>query len=121
MMRTSRVPLPDFETWMTLAKEDPDRFEALRLATIDDFISQVPEGKRLHLRRLQWRIDQVRDRARTPLAACVALSRMMWDSFSDLRESYKDLQDDGQPIHARRPQPRNAKVLEFRRQAPVEA
>jgi len=106
---------------MTLAKEDPDRFEALRLETIDDFISQVPESKRLHLRRLQWRIDQVRDRAGTPLAACVALSRMMWDSFSDLRECYQELQEDGQPMHPRHPQPRNAKVLAFRRQEPVEA
>ena len=118
MMRPARASLPDFETWMTLAKEDPERFEALRLETIDEFIAQVPETKRLQLRRLQWRIDKVRERSVTPLAACVELSRMMWDSFSELRECYKDLLEDGQ---GRRPLPREAKVLKFRRPEPIEA
>ncbi len=121
MKQPMRAVLPDFETWASLAKEDPARFEALRLEMIDDFITQVPESKRLHLRRIQWRIDQVRERAGTPLAACVALSRMMWDSFSDLRESYQDLLEKRQPARIRRSQSPGAKILAFPRQESVEA
>ncbi|MBI3562400.1 MAG: DUF3135 domain-containing protein [Gammaproteobacteria bacterium] len=120
MLQSSRTTLPDFETWMTLAKEDPVRFEALRLETIDEFIAQVPEDKRLQLRRLQWRIDRVRERAGTPLAACVALSRMMWDSFTELRECYQEMLKDEPSLLRKRTPSRNATVLTFVRPQTVD-
>lgn len=121
MKQPLRQSLPDFETWMNLAKEDPSRFEALRQKTIDDFITQVPENKQLHLRRVQWRVDQARQRAGTPLAACVALSRMMWDSFSELRDTYYEVLEQGQEKPVKRLPPRSAQVLEFRRFQPAES
>ena len=45
-------------------------------------IARAPERNRQHLRRLQWRIDQVRARSSNPIAACVKLYRMMWESFA---------------------------------------
>ncbi len=114
MMQPTRAAMPEFEVWLELAKTDPVQFEALRLATIDDFIAQVPgEDRRLQLRRLQWRIDRVRERASNPMAACIELSRMMWDSFSHLRENYQDMFEDGQG-HPPRSAPHKAQVLTFR-------
>ncbi len=114
MIQPTRAAMPEFEVWLELAKTDPVQFEALRLATIDDFIAQVPgEDRRLQLRRLQWRIDRVRERASNPMAACIELSRMMWDSFSHLRENYQDMFEEGQR-HQPRSTPHKAQVLTFR-------
>ncbi len=122
MTQPTWAVMPEFEVWAELAKTDPVRFEALRLSTIDDFIAQVPgEDRRLQLRRLQWRIDRVRERAGNPLAACIELSRMMWDSFSHLREHYQEIfEDEGQGQSSHRVPPRKAQVLAFRPRAEVE-
>ncbi|HKJ76196.1 MAG TPA: DUF3135 domain-containing protein [Gammaproteobacteria bacterium] len=69
----------DFEGWRRLAEDDPEGFERQRRATIDAAIDQAPGEQRDRLRRLQWRIDQVRERSSSPLAACVRLSNMMWE------------------------------------------
>ena len=68
----------DFDTWSAVARTDPQTFEEMRLAAIQAAIDSAPEANRERLRRLQWRIDQERRLARTPLAACVRISRMMW-------------------------------------------
>lgn len=85
----------DFDAWLEIAKSDPDAFEKMRLAAIEDVIEKAPEDNRERLRRLQWRIDQERRLARTPMAACLRISRMMWrmvlgegglnDRFSELQ------------------------------------
>jgi hypothetical protein len=103
----------DFDVWMELAQNDPEKFEALRAQAIERVIEGVGGERKLHLRRLQWRIDQVRVRSKTPMAATMAISRMMWDSFYDLRDQYQDLFGDEtggrRPVEIARP----AKVLTF--------
>lgn len=70
----------DFEQWSTLATEDPEAFEAQRSRVIDEFLGRVASGpQQERLRRLQWRIDQVRDRSNSPMAACLSMYAMMWD------------------------------------------
>jgi hypothetical protein len=69
-----------FERWKELAARDPEAFEALRRRHIEALIARAPADRRERLRGLQWRIEQARRRAPNPMAACVALSRMMWDS-----------------------------------------
>lgn len=69
----------DFEGWRQLAEHDPDGFERARRAAIDAAIAEAPGDQQERLRRLQWRIDQIRRRTATPLAACVAISHMMWE------------------------------------------
>lgn len=70
----------NFDTWSELARNDPEAFESMRLAAIEAVIAEAPEANRERLRRLQWRIDQERRLARTPMAACLRISRMMWHS-----------------------------------------
>lgn len=68
----------DFDAWMAFAAEDPEGFEAMRRAAIDAVIEQAAPASRVRLRRLQWRIDQERRLAPTPMSACIRLSHMMW-------------------------------------------
>lgn len=68
----------DFERWARLAQDDPDAFEAQRQAAIDALIDSFPERSQERMRRLQWRIDQERRLAKSPMGACIRLSRLMW-------------------------------------------
>lgn len=71
----------DFNEWMDLASRDPAAFEARRRAAVEEVIEHSPRGRREQLRRLQWRIDKVRERSQNPLAGCLSLYGMMWDSL----------------------------------------
>jgi hypothetical protein len=79
--RKPRNPLIDFDNWAELARSNPDGFEARRAQAIEDMISGMPMHKQERMRRLQWKIDQVRNQAGNPMAACIKLSEMMWDSL----------------------------------------
>ena len=78
----SHKPLIDFDDWSGLAKSDPAAFELRRAQAIEELIARMPEHKQQRMRCLQWKIDQVRDRAGSPMAACIKLSEMMWDSLT---------------------------------------
>lgn len=71
----------DFDDWSRLAKDDPFAFEARRLALIEAYLRQFPQSGQRRLRGLQFRIDMVRRRARTPMSACLKISSMMWESL----------------------------------------
>jgi len=92
-MTEPQVTSFDFETLSGLAQTDPGSFETLRQQTIDRAIERAPEECRQRLRRLQWRIDRVRETSRTPLAACILISDMMWNSFNDLNRIYQRLSE----------------------------
>jgi hypothetical protein len=70
----------DFDAWSELANTDPHAFERQRSELVGRVIECSNKERQPRLRRLQWRIDKVRERAPTPLAACIRLSSMMWDS-----------------------------------------
>jgi len=109
-------PLIDFNDWAELAKSDPASFEARRTQAIEEMISRMPEHKQQRMRCLQWKIDQVRDRAGSPMAACIKLSEMMWDSLTGpggLKEALDRMSDDNAA-----PLP-NADILTFEAPRPV--
>ena len=70
----------DFDSLTAIAKESPSEFERLRQQAIDELIESAPPERQARLRGLQWRIDQER-RNRTPLSACIRISKMMWDQL----------------------------------------
>ena len=90
----------DFDRWSQLAQDDPEGFERLRSRTIEFHISQATEAHQARLRCLQWRIDRIRETAKSPMAACITISEMMWDSLQKLSISYKQLDNltDGVPV-----------------------
>jgi hypothetical protein len=88
-MKIEQKPF-DFDRWADLAQQDPAVFERLRQLTVELAILKHSRRNRERLQGLQWRIDRVREQARTPMAACVHLSDLMWDTFERLNESYHD-------------------------------
>ena len=105
----------NFDEWLELSKRDPESFESRRLESIEEFINSVPEDKQHRLRCLQWKIDRVREKMPTPLAACVAISDMMWDSLDRLNQLYHECESvtsdkSGNRVLAPLPE---AKIIQF--------
>ena len=71
----------DFSKLLELAQSNPSAFEDHRNRLVEDLINSAPRDKRHRLRCLQWKVDQVRLRAKTPMAACINIYSMMWDSL----------------------------------------
>jgi hypothetical protein len=73
----------DFAAWSRLARADPVGFEAARREAVEAaiVIGEDPD----HLRRVQWRLDAERRRARTPLKACLRISSLMWETFFEFQ------------------------------------
>jgi len=94
----------DFDEMLALAKTDPVTFEAKRAEYIESFLTSVPAEKQTRLRGLQWQIDQTRRLARTPMASCIAISSMMWDSLHLLSDQQRKLVglSTGQPISVKK-------------------
>ena len=70
----------DFEYWAALAEGDPQAFEQARRDVLSSVIESAPADSQRRLNGLQWQIDQARGRAETPMAACLKISGMMWDT-----------------------------------------
>ncbi len=100
----------DFEAWSTLANNDPEGFEARRSRAIEDAIRRATPRAQARLRRLQWKLDQVRRTASTPMAACIRMNHMMWDRVTGRGGLLETL------VEGRVPSPTSEKaaVLEFR-------
>ncbi len=70
----------NFDDWLELARNDPRAFEQQRLAYIHREIDKAPEETRRRMHGLQWQVDCIRAQAKTPLAACLRISGLMWDT-----------------------------------------
>lgn len=114
---TMRQELPDFDTLKAMAEQDPEGLENLRQQHVNALIDQAPEPMRRRLRGLQFQIDAQRQIHTTPLAACIKLSQMMYESFSELRYLLNDATGQGPSLPHKKlnnlqmSQP--AQVLEF--------
>jgi hypothetical protein len=102
----------DFDHLLNLAEKDPVRFEDMRQEAIDDYISTLPEERQVHMRRLQWRIDQER-RNRSPLSACVRISGLMWENMVGPKGLLGFLQDTSSFIDLQQNKENSCRVLEF--------
>jgi hypothetical protein len=119
-MKNTKSAEIDFDLWADMARNDPEAFETMRLEAIDAVIARAPQENQERLRRLQWRIDQERRLARTPMAACLRISRMMWRSVlgpGGLNERFAELQKQyhGRIDESVAPQPLAGQVVAFGR------
>jgi len=99
--------LPDVDTLIAMAQEDPERLELLRRSMMAALVDSAPnEQIKKRLRGLQFRIDMERERSKTPMDACLTLSDMMHESLAELHRALADPQ-------VREPNPKKADVVEF--------
>ena len=112
MSERATIPRIDFEQWAWLARQDPETFEQFRHRLLDAHIARSSSAHREHLRRLQWRIDRLREQASNPMSACVQISNLMWNTFDQLGKAYQD-PEALQPQNSTA-QPKPAPVLPFK-------
>lgn len=109
----------DFDEWALLASKDPEAFEQRRIDYIESFIKQHNDSQQRRLRGLQFRIDMERQRARSPMGACIKISNMMWETFAGpegLVSALNSLTNPAYtnvPIKRFRPSTQTAKILHF--------
>jgi len=105
----------DFEEWASLAKTDPQAFEARRQEEIARLIAQASPRMQTRLSGLQWKIDMERQRASNPMSSCMRIFDLMWDSVYGERGLLEALHGlEGQPLAERAP----ADVLNLRKPHP---
>lgn len=112
-MHEKDITILDFDSAVALAIKDPEAFEAYRLKVIEVLIERAPERTQLHLRRLQWRIKQVRRSPPNPFEACLKLQKMMWHSVAgqgELTESVNNPHNSAHRLNSTLPK---ARVLKF--------
>lgn len=97
-----------FEDLAGLATKDPAKFEALRAKMCQDLIQSAPERLHRRLNGLQFTIDMERQKAKTPLAACIKLSNMMHDSLKELQQALANPEE-----YMRNLRQEEAQVLQF--------
>lgn len=117
--------LPAFDELKQLAATAPDELEMLRQRLVEEIICCAPEECQRRLRGLQFQIDMERRLAKNPLDACIRLSRMMHESFEQMRSTLGDLIELNtsaansmlslSPVETLCPSPESAKILPFRR------
>ena len=90
MSKRAAIQHIDFEQWAHLAQQDPHTFEQLRQRLLVAYIARSSSTHQDRLRRLQWRIDRLREQASNPMSACVQISNLMWDTFDQLGKAYKN-------------------------------
>jgi hypothetical protein len=108
----------NFNEWSKLAVDDPEAFENERIRAIEQMLQSLPETKQQRLRGLQWRIDQERRRSKSPMAACIQLSRMMWDTVvgdDGLLDTIQNLDPERMKARRLEKQGLDAKILPFTR------
>ncbi len=115
-MAHSRQPR-DFDEWRLLAISDPEGFEAARRKVLDEVIAQAPENRRHRLKGLQWRVDRVRERSTSPLAACISLSGMMWESLAG-ENGLLDVLRGEQGVGHHEPKSQHSTVIQLHKEPP---
>lgn len=103
----------DFAAWARLAREDAAAFERARRQAVERVIAGGEDPDKLA--RLQWRLDAERQRAKTPLKACLRFSGLMWETFDSLRHTLSRVAYGESPPPARRARRPAAAVLPLRR------
>jgi hypothetical protein len=76
----------NFDEWAQLAKQDEAAFEEKRAIILKQEIENCASNDRelRILKGLQFRIDMIRRKHKTPLAACMAISKMLMDQVYQL-------------------------------------
>ena len=81
MTTPSPIEVPSHQALSRLAADDPPAFEALCSTLVERCIGRAPERIQPRLRQIQFRVDGIRRRSRSPLGALIKIQALMWESF----------------------------------------
>jgi len=112
-------PKFDFDAWAELARNDPQEFELKRKLLIERAIMRAPADKQQRLRCLQWKLDQIRNLASTPMAACLQINRLLWENIISEHGLLHCLQRLQSGVHPNGVRQTTAKILQFQDRVPA--
>ena len=106
--------LPDFETLVALAKNDPAALDRIRKEASETIINGARQDIQQRLRGLQFQIDMEIRRSKSPLDGCIRISRMMHDSLSHFRQTIQQCLGE-EPVlsELKEEKPEPAQILRF--------
>ena len=87
--------LPDFDTLKHMAQHAPEALSTLLHDEVEKLINSAPEHSQRRLRGLQFQIDAQRQTHDSPMGACIAISKMMHESFYHLRHMLNQVKNEG--------------------------
>ena len=122
METTNNRPTFDFDAWAELARENPQAFELERRLLIERAIMKAPADKHQRLRCLQWKLDQIRNLASTPMSACLQINRLLWENIVSEHGLLHSLQRLQRLQSGERPDdidPATAEILQFQGRVPA--
>ena len=97
--------LPHFDELLKLAQENPEALEKLRQEQVEQLINNAPIENQQRLRGLQFQIDAQRSIHKgSAIGSCVKISKMMHQSFGELRGWLNQLSDQNDPLREYQPQ-----------------
>ena len=108
----------DFDSWATLAQQDPQAFEIERNRIIEHTINRAPIHKQQRLRCLQWKLDIIRHTSPTPLSACLRINRLLWENLTGKNGLLENLNRLSTGVQPQMPTKRTAKILAFQTRQP---
>ena len=76
----------DFDYLKNLYIEDPDGFEKITSAIINDAIDNTPEEKREIYRAKQWRLEQTLSKINDPLERMNRMVAIFWEGVNEFIE-----------------------------------
>lgn len=82
----TEIQLPDIDQLIKMATDDPQGLEKIRTELCTRLIQNAPQQCQKRLHGLQFQIDMERRRSKNPIHSCIKLSRMMLDSYQDMRD-----------------------------------
>lgn len=84
------MSLPPIDELMAM---DEDQLAELKRTELNELLESVSEDRAKRLTALQWRVDTAISRAPNKLAGAIEISKMMSDSFENLRQKLNELRE----------------------------
>ncbi|VAW55772.1 hypothetical protein MNBD_GAMMA07-1830 [hydrothermal vent metagenome] len=87
------LDLPDFEHLRKLADENPEELDFLCHYYTKRLIDSAPKAYQKRLKGISFQLELTRRRSKNPIQSCIAISKMMMDSFAELNNVLNDNKD----------------------------
>lgn len=72
---------PTINHLITWAEKEPELLQQWFEQEVENLISSAPITHQDKLRGLQFKIEMEKRRAKNPMASCIAISKLMYESF----------------------------------------
>ncbi len=87
------LDLPDFDHLRKLAEENPEELDFLCYYYTKRLIDSAPKSYQKRLKGISFQLELTRRRSKNPLQSCIAISKMMMDSFTELNKVLNENDD----------------------------